>query len=87
MSTIKRVLLGESNTLTLQPNNRKKRDAKGATATEFDPNCSLLFSEATGRESRSDIPAEVKERQRSTASRGVSLDGRICTFGFYRTRF
>lgn len=35
---------------------------------EFDLNKSLLFSEATGKESCSGIPAEVKERQRSTVS-------------------
>jgi len=43
---------------------------------EFDQNCSLLLLEANGRDSRSDTPAEVKERSRSTASLPGSFTGR-----------
>lgn len=68
MPVIKVCFTEESNTTiaTKEPQN----DAKGASRIH-----SLLFSEATVRASCSDIPAKVKERQRSAASFPGSFTG------------
>lgn len=73
MSTLKGLFLGRK--LHADFDKQSQKSVKGATAQSLTQNGgALLFSEAAGKELRSGIPAEVKERQRlAVSSWNVSL--------------